>query len=424
MKKKLQAMLKKAQERKENLVKRSESSEDLAELRSIHTSLEETNEEIRGYESLLAEIEANESNEDDPNPEARTGEELENQELRALGTFNANSGAEAEIRAKAIANFDTQGQELRDKNSIIVPFEETEEERATTIASGTLVVETKYKRTLAAKFNEVSSLIDRVNAVGLMGGNAYEAGFEVSDGEAGETTETGDYVETDPVFGYVTVGKAKITAYAEITDEVKNLPNVDYRAKVVEAVRNAIRKRITKQILIGAGTSNTFTGIFNAPEAVVPAATDIDIADIDADTLDEIILGYGGDEDVDGDAVLVINKATLKNFAKVRSTDGKKLYKITKNGNTGTISSEDSWNVPYVLNSAVAGFDAVAEDAYFGAYGKLEAYEMPIFSQLEITESTDYKFRSGQIAFRGVIWAGGNVTMHKGFVRLKKNAVA
>jgi hypothetical protein len=47
---------------------------------------------------------------------------------------------------------------------------------------------------------------------------------------------------------------------------------------------------------------------------------------------------------------------------------------------------------------------------------------MPVFSPLTIEESRDYKFKSGQIAYRGVVWAGGNVAAYKGFIRIKKVA--
>jgi len=413
-------MLAKAEERKATLIQKSEKSEDVAELRSIQSELPEVNQEIKDLEELISEEEARAAADPAATSDSEERKALA-EEARAIGTFTGNSQTLAASQEQ-VRMIDTQAEQLRNNRPIEVPFEA----RATTIASGDLVVETKYKRTLAPQFNDVSSLIDRVKASPMQGGNAYTAGFEISHGEAGETTETGDYADVDPTFGYVDVGKVKITAYSEITDEAVNLPNVDYRQKVIDAVNKSIRKRITKQILIGAGTANTFTGIFNAPTNVIPTASDLDIADIDANTLDSIVLNYGGDEDVEGAATLIINKATLTNFAKVRSTDGKKLYKITMDsqGNSGTISSEGSWNVPFVLNSAVGGFDAVVEDAYFGAYGKLETYEMPIFSQLTIQESKDFKFKSGQIAYRGSIWAGGNVTSYKGFMRLKKNAVA
>ena len=56
------------------------------------------------------------------------------------------------------------------------------------------------------------------------------------------------------------------------------------------------------------------------------------------------------------------------------------------------------------------------------AYGSLANYRFTDFSPLTISKSTDYKFKEGMIAFKGVIYAGGNVAAHNGFIRVKKAA--
>jgi HK97 family phage major capsid protein len=119
-----------------------------------------------------------------------------------------------------------------------------------------------------------------------------------------------------------------------------------------------------------------------------------------------------------------LSKRDLAAFAAVRDAEGRKLYTITPRGNTGTISSAGSFNVPYIINSAAPALSdsATATGTYCMAYGIPANYEMPIFSNLTVEESRDYKFRTGQIAYRGVIWAGGNTAKHKGFIRVKKVA--
>ena len=54
------------------------------------------------------------------------------------------------------------------------------------------------------------------------------------------------------------------------------------------------------------------------------------------------------------------------------------------------------------------------------AYGPLSNYEMPIFSDIDARKSTDYKFKQGQIAYRGDIFAGGAVAAYNGFIRVKR----
>ena len=301
------------------------------------------------------------------------------------------------------------------------------EARAAIKTADGLLVEKKYSRELNPKFNEVSSLIDRVNSVPLQGGESYTKGFEKTGAEGGYTAEGAAATEISPTYDTVEIAKAKITAYAEITEEVKKLPNIDYVTYISEEVRKALRKKITKQIVAGAGTTNTLTGIYNAPAKVIPTSYDMEMTAIDEDTLNEIVFAYGGDEDVEGDAVLILSKADLRAFSNVKNGDKKRIYKITKNGNTGTIEYVDGGvAVDYIINSACNSLSAEQESTavYTMVYGRLGAYEMPIFSDIEILESTDYKFKEGMIAFKGSIFTGGNVAAYKGWLRVKKPAKA
>ena len=70
-------------------------------------------------------------------------------------------------------------------------------------------------------FNDVSSLVDRVRTIPLSGGETYQRAYVKSYGDgAGETAEGGDYNTTEPVFGYVSIEKQKITAYTEEPEEM------------------------------------------------------------------------------------------------------------------------------------------------------------------------------------------------------------
>lgn len=197
------------------------------------------------------------------------------------------------------------------------------------------------------------------------------------------------------------------------------MPAADYDAEVRKGVREALRKRITKQILVGAGTSNAIVGIFSANATAIDPATDLPIAAIDANTLDEIIYSFGGDEAVEEQAVLILNKKDLKAFAQLRTTDGRKLHEIKFNadGNSGTIDG-----IPFIINSACKAISDPATVAgdYCMAYGPLANYMLVIFSDIEILRSTDYKFRQGVVAHRASIFVGGNVVAKNGFLRIKK----
>lgn len=271
--------------------------------------------------------------------------------------------------------------------------------------------------------NPVSALVDLVKAVPLQGGETYERGFVKDYGAngAGATAEGGNYNAVEPVFGYVTIEKQKVTAYTEEPEEMQKLPNADYDSVVEGSVSKSIRRYLSRQILIGDGTTSNLKGIFfnpvNAADRVIDPDTDIEISAITADTLDDIIYSFGGDEEVEGVATLILNKNDLKAFAKLRDEQGRKVYTIVNNGQTGTIDG-----VPFVINSACAAVSAAATDAgaYVMAYGYLQNYELAIFSDIDVRRSDDYKFKTGQTAFRASMFVGGSVAAWNGFQRVKK----
>ena len=99
------------------------------------------------------------------------------------------------------------------------------------------------------------------------------------------------------------------------------------------------------------------------------------------------------------------------------------VYKITRNGQTGRIAyAQGGVDVPYIINSACNSLSNTSLQAgkFTMVYGSLSSFEMPVFSQLEIEESRDYKFKQGIIAYRGDVICGGTVSKYKGFVRVKK----
>lgn len=273
-------------------------------------------------------------------------------------------------------------------------------------------------------FNDVSGLIDRVKAIPLNGGETYNRGFVKSYGSGGGVTNEGSsYSSNEPVFGYVTIEKQKVTAYTEEPEEMAKLPNADYDGVVEQSVTRAVRRKITRQIINGDGSTGTIKGIFYVPASasddVIDRNTDLTMSAITNTTLDEIIYSYGGDEDVEAVATLILNKADLKAFAMLRDQQGRKVYTIVNNGNTGTIDG-----VPYIINSACDAVSATktASTPYCMAYGALENFELAVFSDIDARKSEDFKFSTGQIAYRASTFVGGAVAAYNGFIRVKRAA--
>ncbi|MGF9770253.1 phage major capsid protein [Bacillus albus] len=366
----------------------SEKEVDLAGLETELRDLEEAQKQIETRQRLLKEAEEINNN--------------QMPEMRTVETFN-NEPQKQDVE---LETSEKRGQALM-------------ENRAVTVGSGNVVLPKHSATDIRPTFNEVSTLIDRVSSKTLKGGESYQQPYIKSYGEGDYTTEGNDYNTSETTFGYADITKAKVTAYSEDTEELQKLPAADYDAEVMKGITVATRKKLTREILIGTGATNRLAGIFSAAATAIDSATDLEISAIDASTLDEIIYSYGGDEDVEDAAVLILNKLDLKAFAKLRTSDGKKVYNVVSQGNSGTIDG-----VPFIINSACKAVSDAKTTAgqYSMAYGPLSNYQLTIFSDMDVQRSTDFKFKQGMIAHRGSVFAGGNVISKNGFLRVKKAA--
>ena len=272
------------------------------------------------------------------------------------------------------------------------------ESRTIKVSSDEVLLPDHVDSTLAPyPFKPVSELVDRVHAINLQGGETYTKSYVKSYGEADNTEEGASYAETEPHYGYVTIPKVKVTAYTEITEELEKLPAIDYQAEVIKNINVSLRKKISQQI----------------------DQKDLEIAAIDENTLDDIVFAYGGEEAIENGACLILNKNDLRAFAKLRTKEGRKVHNIDYVNQTID-------GIPYVLNGNCSALSDPSTGAgtYCIAYGSLLNYEVPIFSNVEIGKSTDYKFKDGIVCYKASVFTGGNVVGYKGFVRVKKGTAA
>lgn len=287
------------------------------------------------------------------------------------------------------------------------------ENRSVTVSSKTLLTPTHQAKEINDTFQPVSSLIDAVNMEQLDGGESYQEAYVKSYGTGGQTDEAGNYKDAEPEFDYADIDKVKVTAYAELTEEAEKLPAQDYVAKVEDNMTIALQRKMVEYMLNGTGTKS-FMGIFKNTKEIT-GNTDVQVSNIDNTTLDDIIFAYGGVEALE-DGVLILSKEDLKAFSKVRTEDGKKFYNIdVKNKTIDTI--------PYIISAEchpVSAKDTNAGTYDCMAYGSLSNYKITLFSNMEITRSTDYKFKEGITAYKANVMAGGNTVKLDGFVRVRK----
>lgn len=365
-----------------------------ADLDALETELRALTDEESGLEKRKLLLDQAKSIED--------GDE----EVRSLGTVNDILKPQKEEKRDETTDREERGKKLKEKRTV-------------TVGSSNIILPKHQSSTINGTFNQVSSLIDQVKHVPLNGGESYTTAYEKGHGEGNYTEEGAPAADVETEFGYADISKSKITAYSEETEEVSKLPNIAYDSLIMAGIGKSLRKKITKEILIGDGGTNHLVGIFSDKAKAIDASTDLEISKIESDTLDNIIFSYGGDEDVESTSVLILNKLDVKAFAMLRDDLGKKVYEVKANGNTGTIDG-----VPYIINSACKSISdtKTSEGSYCMAYGPLENYELATFSETEVTRSTDSKFKEGMIAHRGVVFVGGNVCSQNGFLRIKKSA--
>ena len=285
-----------------------ESKEERAK---IGETLTKVRRELEEAEKALGEAEDQEKEE-----EEKEHEEAGQRARNILGTYGMRAGS-------------PEGKETREKDMDKVLEQrgaDLKAKRAITVESSDLVLPKHTGTVLNDTFTPVSTLVDRVGTENLPGGESYEEAYVKSYGTGGITGEGDDYTDTEPEFGYAPINKIKVTAYAEISEEVKKLPNIDYARKVQEACRIALKKKLSQQIIAGTGTKE-MVGITASPVAV-DSAKDVEITEIGLDTLNEAVFGYGGDEDVETQAVVILNKKTLKALSEVRKANGDPAYAI------------------------------------------------------------------------------------------------
>lgn len=296
------------------------------------------------------------------------------------------------------------------------------ESRATKIESGKIAMPTSTSNDVTPSLESGNSILNMVyveDCIG-MGGNLRP--YEIPGMVAGINKE-GASTESDFVTDYAEIKPVTVDVYTEVSRETKKLSPVKYMEAVQKAALKALRKKIAKMIVASDNAeSPAFFGI-NKAKACATSTKQIDA--IGATTLRDIILTFGGDDDVAGAAVLLLSKEDLQAFGAVRGTNEKKaVYEIIpdeQNPNTGIIK-DGGLSCRYSLNSQLTPLSKAEAGADVMYYGKPLAYEVDIFSDYEITVSEDAALKSRMIAVLGEVMVGGNVTTYNGFLKVQKKA--
>ena len=272
-------------------------------------------------------------------------------------------------------------------------------------------------------WNEVSSILDVVDIINLPNGNEYSKAFQIATDEGAYTleptltgsTKDGVYHEVDAQFDKVTIKRNKITAITYESEELELLPDADYASLVERNVALSIRKKLAKEIILGDGTGNHFLGLAST-SANLNTNTYTDKATaLDENTLIDVMVDFGGSEDVEGKQVLLMNKQTIKQFARVRDNNKRPVYNITITGNTFTIDGYRG-----IFTSHIKPYDTATAGEIWLIYGNLNDYKVLNFGGEVIETSKEFKFDQGITAVRGKVFSGGGLAGYKAVIRLTK----
>ena len=264
-----------------------------------------------------------------------------------------------------------------------------------------------------------SALIDLLKPTDCTGMAAYKVAVMTGDAASAALTEGSKPTESEPTFDSVTFTPTQYGTIAYVSKEIRKQSPLNYEEKVTESARRSLRKVLTG-VAVTAITGSTLNDKFDLVAA--SSATTGSVL-FDQNLLSNIILAYGGDEGVDGAAVLFLNKKDLKAFAAVRGkNEYLPVYSIIPDAatpSTGVIKDNNGLSCRYCICSDVPALSDLslttsAKNTMF--YGNPQAAELAIWGGYDVEVNEGYKFGEGLLTVRGEVSAAVGVTAKGGFV--------
>lgn len=265
--------------------------------------------------------------------------------------------------------------------------------------------------------NTISDFIDLMTITDATGMAAYKVAYMSADGTANARTEGTAPSESNPTFGSVELKPQLKGIIAYISREIRKQSPLQYEQKVNESVRRSLRRILSKLAI-----SKIMASGLNASLEVTGATG---AALFTPHLLSDIILAYGGDEGVDGTAVLTLPKEDLKAFAAVRGkNEYLPVYSIVPdaaNPSMGVIKDNNGLSCRYCLNQNVPALSTAtltgeAKKGMF--YGNPKCAELALWGGVDVNVNDGYKFGEGLLTVMGEVTADADVTMPQGFVQV------
>ena len=261
----------------------------------------------------------------------------------------------------------------------------------------------------------VSGFIDLIKVTDCTGMASYKVAYVASESTASKITEGQVPGDSVPGFGSVELKPNSVGLIAYISEEIRNQSPLLYEEKVQEIVRKALRQKLSEMAI-----EKCLASPLNVELPVTGASGE---ALFTPHLLSDIILAYGGDEGVDGAAVLALNKADLRAFAAVRGkNEYLPVYSIvpdTANPSMGVIKDNNGLSCRYCLNQHVPALSTsdLRSDGVKGMfYGNPQCAEMALWGGVKVAVNEGYKFGEGLLTIKGNTTADTDVTVKDGFI--------
>lgn len=380
--------------RLEALEKLNETSEDEQELKAASEELDALKAKKEELEAELAEVNAQIEELDKPADEPQQVEQPQRKKL----DFMTNEMRGTKTMTKEL--LEQRAQEFKNTKTLKM---DANEMRSVLVSSGKLATPTEVSGINDNGFVGVSSILDLVKVVNCEGMHTNRVAYAVNDMTAAQHTEGGVIVESDPTYDFIDITPKTYAVLASISKEAKKQTPLNYTQKVDENARLALRK-VAAQVVTAAAANSTLT-------------TALTLAALDQKALRTIAFNYGGNEGIEGEAWLFINKADLITLGDVRGSNEKKaVFEITPdaaNPNTGVIK-DGGLSVKYCINNNLIAGTML--------YGNPKNIELDLFSNYDVEVSNDFYFNKLMDAIRGDVQLGADVVVKDGIIKVTVSA--
>lgn len=419
----LKDLLAKRQAKLKELQKRNNESEDLNEVRSIGVEIAEVTEEIRGIESQIATLEAEQNNDEGE----RSGFNP-NMALNVVTNAQMNNGAtrnEEDPRAtmeyrQAFMNYIQRGEINRD----VLQFEQRADSAGQASNLGVLIPSTVIQKIIEGVEKVYGGIYSKVRKTNVPGGVKHPIGsFSATFKRITETTKS-DRQNAGGVTGSVEFSY-KIGEIRLARTLLQTILSVDaFEQKFAEVMVKAYVEAMDKEIMVGKDSDNQCVGILSTegiakiPEGNIITFTESEMADWtkwESKFFAQIPLSL---ENMNAEFVMA-KQTYVSNLCTMKDTTGQPIKKA------GFDSSDkqhkfNEYSVNRTEKDIFKDFDSCTDGEYFGMFWlPEEAYA--INSNLEFTVMDYFDQELNQYVKKALVINDGKILDPKYIYLFKKS---